>query len=291
MTRERLQEHIFTRKLISFIQPSNRVYNRPHDSLMGKGRSFSLTYDYEANPHSLEDLFPEPRISFCKLLKREIKAYIQKELKVQICDIKEITLHYGLRLTIRCGESIIYHANPCISGKKWYDDVIILDQTNEQVDPEISIEEMMNEDEKQERRAKSMNEINDENEPNKNIYGAGRLVSFVFISIPSHPNVEKREHIMALVHRFQNVAALRRNQKKEDIYDAENESLSPCFGSHIPYSYMKLGYKGRNPDISLIDSECISSGVWTHEDFDHPGNFWFLRSWFQSKKQAALLMR
>ena len=288
MTRERLLEHIFSKNLGVVLQPTKRFYKeRPDDSLMGKGRPFKLDFNYEQNPDSLIELFPVPREDYCKLLKKEIQAYIVDDMELHLADIKSITLHYSLRVTADGGKGgLTYHANPCISGKKWYDDVIILDKGAETEEEEYK-EDTENEQEEKHGEHEVVS--------NTKTFGAGRLISFVFISTPSHP--EKQEHIMAFVHRFRNIKELQYGRINEEDYDVEHTKLSPC-NAHIPFSCMKLSFKnnGRRkiPDVSLIDSESISSGVWTHQDYDHPGNFWFLRSWDQeschAKEQAALFL-
>jgi len=253
MSRERMVKHLHEKNLVRILKPCVRPLNKRSDSLRGLGHQFSLCAGDVPN---LCQLFPEPSQLYCQQLQRKICEFLVAE-ELTKNDVRTITLHHSLRLTAGRDNGLIIHASPKISGEPWYDDILYLY----------------------------------EEEP-QHVYYAARMVAFVFIS------TSRRDHILAYAHQFCNVRTQQNKRRRQEramdhnaTYNVEHPTFSPADAKCAPLSYMKLAWKSaERPTTVLIDTECISSGVWTQEDYDHAGNFWFIRSWHNIQGQAEGLL-
>ena len=142
----------------------------------------------------------------------------------------------------------IWRANPDVEGRPWFDDVLILAATNSDGSP---------------------------------VYELGRLLTFVRIEVLSiaagSEDFATSTHIMALVHMF---CAPGTHGQIRDVYHkrsmARYDTRAGAF--NIPFPMMELAYTKRSvPIYHMIDTESISSAVWTHCNLDDSRLFWVLR--------------
>lgn len=114
---------------------------------------------------------------------------------------------------------------------------------------------------------------------------------------PTDENEDGEDRILAFIHLYRARRTRKRKKtggedrdpwEKNYVYSVyEPESMGPTFRSIvegeernfcIPFPMLVPAYNGRKPFFELIDSESISSGVWTQEDFDCPGVYWFMEA-------------
>jgi len=105
----------------------------------------------------------------------------------------------------------------------------------------------------------------------------------------STDNTTKKPVFLALIHRYETVKSMQSlttNQRlTADNYNVEDPQLA----KHrlVPFSHMKLSKMANgNPKLELIDTEAISSAVWTQTDYDNPSYTWFLRYWGNRESQC-----
>ena len=80
------------------------------------------------------------------------------------------------------------------------------------------------------------------------------------------------------------------NQRLQaDNFNVEDAQLAKH--GLVPFSHMKLSKMGNgNPKLELIDTETISSAVWTQTDYDNPNYTWLLRYWSNRESQCESLL-
>ena len=94
---------------------------------------------------------------------------------------------------------------------------------------------------------------------------------------------------LALIHRYatmKSMQSLSTNQRlTADNFNAEDPQLAK--NRLVPFSHMKLSKMANgNPKLELIDTEAISSAVWTQTDYDNPSYTWLLRYWGNRESQC-----
>lgn len=161
----------------------------------------------------------------------------------------KVLLYTGLSVTAKGSDApVIYHANHDVEGLPWYDTLLIWVGTTEE---------------------------------REYIYNAGRAVTF--LSVQSIDKTNPEVSILVLLHLF----CARKDRKREqhqkisgegnkvfDLYDEYSLSTVPG----IPLPVMKLAYKSSStPFLYLVETESISSAVWTQKDFDDPDLYWLIR--------------
>ena len=134
---------------------------------------------------------------------------------------------------------VIYHANPDVDGKPWYDDVLLVE------------------------------EFHPDGVTPKELH-SGRLRALVHLSVPG----DHDPMILCFVHAFR--TAKRKQGARSFQFDIAAPEAR--WTEEVPYSCMRFAYSyGDQPVMWLLDTESISSGVWVQESFDTPGDFIFIK--------------
>lgn len=177
-----------------------------------------------------------------KALWGALRQFLQAQdppVDVKECDVKLFT---GLAVSAQgSSQRIIYHANPSLKDHPWYDDVLLLDDEDEEGEP---------------------------------ILHSGRLRAIVNLSLPD----DGGHLVMLFVHAF--CAATTTTRKRTKREETPPPLYEPARNHHskVPFPYMRFAYKPNGePVYWLVESETLSSGVWVQEDFDNPGNYFFIQ--------------
>jgi len=104
---------------------------------------------------------------------------------------------------------------------------------------------------------------------------------------------QKKPVFLALVHRYETVKSIQSLTTNQKLYADNFNVEDPQLAKHslVPFSHMKLSKTANgNPKLELIDTETISSAVWTQTDYDNPSYTWFLRYWSNRESQCEGLL-
>jgi len=162
------------------------------------------------------------------------------------CDSIRFRVILGLAVSAEGSEGhVIYHANPDLAGKPWYDDLLLVDDFEDDgITPKVM--------------------------------HAGRLRCLVQLTLP---NGEIK--ILCYVHAFRGAKRKQhhgRGGRIESTYEYDIAAPESRWCDEVPYACMRFAYGTRNkPIMWLLDTEIISSGVWVQESFDREGEFIFIR--------------
>jgi hypothetical protein len=205
-----------------------------------------------------------------------LRRYLQG-LNISFDSVREVALFQGLKVTAQgSAEGVEFHANPSVEGKPWFDSVQVLEYADEEgLGP---------------------------------IYYAGTCVTFVRVLVSPATEDEDVTYLMLVVLHMLRASALmskrerharqrERNTGRDRRYTA-NGSMEfdidhkLCYidgHRRVPFPVMSYAYHGnggagggkgssRRPVLNVYDSEHISSGLWTHRDFDDNNKYWVIRS-------------
>ena len=138
---------------------------------------------------------------------------------------------------------MIYHANPDVVGKPWYDDVLLVE------------------------------EFHPDGVTPKELH-AGRIRALVHLNVPGdHDPV-----ILCFVHAFRAARRKRNGAGVAGSFQYDIAAPEARWTEEVPYSCMRFAYtNGGTPVMWLLDTESISSGVWVQESFDTLGYFIFIK--------------
>ena len=235
--------------------------SRACDSFVGKGVRFYVDKANEAAV--LIDGVEEG-------LKRTLVALMKDDLDNNNTHVS-FHLYTGLRVKAENSEgSVMFHANPFVEGSPWHDDVVVHFEDN----------------------------------------GGG--VSFCFAKIMTFVDVFVCDrssgtgvhtkhvllHMYCAINQRKRAPHERIEGEGNNVFDIDDELFS-CGIDGVPLCRGRAAYvvvpsrrgrktelrETRNPYFILVDTESISGGVWTQEDFDHPGTYWFIRHPLLLKKQ------
>jgi hypothetical protein len=108
---------------------------------------------------------------------------------------------------------------------------------------------------------------------------AGKLITFVYIRQQGRAAGEEEGEegpsavMLALVHKYRSVnGGVNRGNVCFDI-ESPRARHKQLFFPHMRLNTTADG----GADVELIDSECISSGIWAEQDWDEPTATWFIR--------------
>jgi hypothetical protein len=175
----------------------------------------------------------------------------------------EVTLRTSMVVTATGSTGhILFHANPMLYEKSWYDYVSLLAG-----DPRGSLG----------RTGAALTEEGGD----RYAFWAGRLQVFLRVTLPGS---NEEEHTLALVHLYgvhrsrAGRAKVARRVEHDYCHDIDNSLTHLPAHSNVPWPYMEACvWPNGDPYMWMVETGIISTGMWVQPCFDNPEKFWFLR--------------
>jgi hypothetical protein len=187
-------------------------------------------------------------------LRKALKEYRGTDERWVCSDVDSahVTLHKSMRLTAKgSSDTIIFHANPEVYGRPWYDHVSLLcEQPGGKLDKtgaRVGV-------------------------GGGHSFWAGRLQTFVCLHVEG-----QLDRLLALVQLY-GVKTNTRSQamSKKYIHDMESPAILRDGARGVPFPVMEpCVYNSGKPYLWLVDTEVISKGLWVQRCFDRPSHYWF----------------
>ena len=258
------EKEVHDRGLSEVLRVKKRYITRSADSFVGDGQLFNLYEDAEPEILAAQKLLlPQGYdTDFCvHKIQRLICAFARSMWTPELAAHGfKANFHNTLKVNAGGDTSVIYHAKPprdrAERGTGWYDSVIF---NVDLVDPTT-------------------------NEVVGSEYRAGLLIAFVCITDTlEKDDLSKKEDILAaIIHPYKTLTG--------NVYNVEDPVRAMCDNESMPFSYMKLPMFRNGPELDIIDTDYISSAVWTQKDFDRDDAYWLLRYWYNRDKQIEKLL-
>ena len=190
------------------------------------------------------------------LLRQELHAFAIE----QNFDLNHASVHFYRELRVGAEDSeatLTYHANPNVEGEPWFDDVLILEASVPRV-----------------------------------VFSLVRLLAFVVVVVEEED--EPQEYMMAFGHAFCAPGTQRHGNNGGPVFDvyapesrvagyvagapsASGRYKTARIPARVTLPHFPMMQLTAPPVVRLVETESISSGVWTNPNLDQPDVYWVFR--------------